>query len=360
MLDVQRLDQLERLAQAQLTPMAYDYIAGGADDEWTLAENTRAFRRWQLVPRMLVDASAASTTTTVLGTPVSLPVLVAPMAFHGLCHPDGELATARGVKAAGTVMIASTVANRSLEEIAAEEVARWFQLYVFKDRGVTTAMIERAAAAGYTALCLTVDTPLVGRRERDVRNSFTLPPGLHLANFAATAADDLPSVAGRSGLAAYVAAQRDLTLGWRDLAWLRERSGLPVVVKGILSPADARLAVEHGAAAIVVSNHGGRQLDGAPAALTMLPAIVEAVAGRCEVLMDGGVRRGTDVLTALALGARAVLLGRPMLWALTLGGAPGVTAALAMLRDELRLAMILAGCPTVPQISAELLLRAER
>jgi 4-hydroxymandelate oxidase len=357
MLDVLSLDDLEPLARAALSKMAYDYIAGGSDSEWTLKENRAAFGRLQLVPRVLVDVSERSLETTVLGASFSLPVLVAPMAFHGLVHPDGEVATARGAGAAGTIMVASTLSNRSLEEIAAASAgAGWFQLYVYRDRGLTRSLVERAAAAGYGALCVTVDAPLIGRRFRDMRNEFSLPANLQLANFADTPIDDLPEAARESGLAAYVASQWDPGLTWKDIDWLRSLSSLPLVLKGIMSTADARLAVEHGAGAIVVSNHGGRQLDTAPAAITVLPHIATAVDGRIEILVDGGIRRGTDVLKALALGARAVMLGRPIFWGLALDGEAGVKAVLDLLRVELDMALALAGCKSVGEATPELIL----
>ena len=358
MLDILGLDELEPLARASLPQMAYDYIAGGSETEWTLRENSAAFNRLQLVPRVLVDVAERQLTTTVLGTPISMPILVAPMAFHGLAHTDGELATARGAAAAGTIMIASTASNYSLEAIAESGRApRWFQLYVYRDRGLTRSLVRRAAAAGYDALCVTVDVPLIGRRRRDIRNEFTLPEGLQLANFADTAADDLPDAARESGLAAYVAAQWEPALTWKDIDWLRSLSPLPLVLKGIMSSEDARLAVEHGASAIVVSNHGGRQLDTAPATISVLPGIVEAVNGGIEVLLDGGVRRGTDVLKALALGARAVLIGRPILWGLALDGEAGVRGVLDLLRAELDVAMALVGCPSVKAVSSALIWR---
>jgi len=358
MLDVLSLDELEMLARARLPQMAYDYIAGGSETEWTLRENSAAFNRLQLVPRVLVDVAERQLATTVLGTPISMPVLVAPMAFHGLAHTEGELATARGAAAAGTIMIVSTASNYSLEAIAGSGRApRWFQLYVYRDRGLTRSLVRRAVTAGYDALCVTVDVPLIGRRRRDIRNEFTLPEGLQLANFADTAADDLPDAARQSGLAAYVAAQWEPALTWRDIDWLRSLSPLPLVLKGIMSSEDGRLAVEHGASAIVVSNHGGRQLDTAPATISVLPGIVEAVKGRIEVLLDGGVRRGTDVLKALALGARAVLIGRPILWGLALDGEAGARGVLDLLRAELDLAMALVGCPSLKAVSSALIWR---
>ncbi len=360
MLDIFNLDSLEALARARLDPMLYDYMAGGAADEWTLAENRAAWSRVQLLPRMLRGVDERSLATTVLGTPVSFPVLVPPMGFQGLCHADAEEATARATAAAGTIFCASTVSNRSLEAIAhASNGPRWFQLYVYRDKSITRGLVERAAAAGYTALCLTVDTPLAGQRERDRRNSLRMPSHLELGNFPASHTEHHHQGEGRgSALAQYIAAQWDPGLTWTDVEWLRSLSPLPVVVKGILAPEDAALAVEHGAAAVIVSNHGGRQLDTVPAPITMLSRVVDAVGGRAEVLLDGGVRRGTDVLKALALGARAVLVGRPVLWGLTLDGQEGVRAVLEHLRSEFDLAMALSGCASVDRITSDLILPA--
>jgi isopentenyl diphosphate isomerase/L-lactate dehydrogenase-like FMN-dependent dehydrogenase len=301
-------------ARRRLSPAAYDYYVSGALTEWTLRENERAFRRWRFHKRVLVDVSRIDASTTVLGTPVPFPVLVAPTAFHRLADPEGELATARGVDAHGTIMVVSTLATTSLEEVAATGVARWFQLYVQKDRGLTRELVERAVAAGYTAIVLTVDTPYIGIRYTELRNRFQLPPGLRLANFgealvagAGDAGDD-----SASGLRAF-SEQFDQTLDWDDLAWLCDHcqgAGVPVVAKGILTGVDARRAVDAGVAGVVVSNHGGRQLDGDPATLDALPEVVTEVGGDTEVLLDGGVRTGPDVVKAVALGARAVLPGR--------------------------------------------------
>ena len=358
MLEILNLDSLEARARERLDPMLFDYIAGGSGDEWTLRENRAAWSRVQILPRVLRGAGTRDQRTTVLGTPVSFPVLVPPMGFHGLCHEDAELATARATAAAGTIFVASTVSNRSLEAIAAAcDGPRWFQLYVYRDRAVTRDLVQRAAAAGYSALCLTVDTPLAGQRERDHRNRLRMPAHLGLENFPAAHAERHKSGSeGGSALARYIADMWDANLTWDDVEWLRSISPLPVVIKGVLAPDDAVLAVEHGAAALVVSNHGGRQLDGAPAPVTVLARIADVVAGRIEVLVDGGVRRGTDVLRALALGARAVLVGRPVLWGLTLDGESGVTAVLDHLRREIDLAMALAGCSTVNDIGRSLVL----
>ncbi|MDQ6828062.1 MAG: alpha-hydroxy-acid oxidizing protein [Gemmatimonadota bacterium] len=359
MLDIVNLESLELLAEAALPRMVFDYIAGGGGDEWTLRENREAFSRIQLMPRVL-RGIVPRLETTVLGTPISFPVLVAPMAMHGLVCEEAEPATARATAAAGTIMVASTVSNRTLEEIAeSSRGPRWFQLYIYRDRGVTRDLVERARAAGYGAICLTVDTPLAGQRDRDKRNAFTMSPVLTLANFAGheTPLGSLDDATNTSGLSTYIATRWDQTLTWDDVSWLREISPLPIVVKGILSPEDAKLAVERGAAAIIVSNHGGRQLDGVPATISVLRDVSNAVNGACEVLLDGGVRRGTDVLKALALGARAVLLGRPVLWGLTLDGESGARAVLEHLRAETALAMGLAGCASVAELSEDLIWR---
>jgi 4-hydroxymandelate oxidase len=352
---------LEAIAREKLSRDALDYYAGGAHDEVTLRDNRAAFERVSLAYRVLVDVSRRDLATTVLGQPVSMPILVAPTAFHRLATPEGERATARAAGAAGTVMILSTLSTTPIEEVvAAASGPVWFQLYVYRDRRATEGLVRRAEAAGCRALVLTVDAPLLGRRERDVRNRFRLPPGLAVANLLPEGYGELPPAAADSGLAAYVASFLDPALTWRDVAWLRSITRLPVLVKGIVRPDDALRAAEAGAAGIVVSNHGGRQLDTSPATLDVLPEIADALSShghRIELLMDGGVRRGTDVVKALALGARAVLLGRPILWGLAADGEAGAILALRMLRDELDLAMALAGAPTVAEITRDLVRR---
>ncbi|HWN42576.1 MAG TPA: alpha-hydroxy acid oxidase [Thermoanaerobaculia bacterium] len=351
----------EALAREALSREAYDYYAGGAQDEVTLRENRAAYDRVSLAYRVLVDVSRRDLTTSVLGQPVAMPILVAPTAFHRLATPEGELATARAAGAAGTVMILSTLSTSPIEAVvAAASGPIWFQLYVYRDRKATEGLVRRAEAAGCQALVLTVDAPLIGRRERDVRNRFSLPPGLAVANLLAEGYGEVLPVLADSGLAAYVATFLDPSLTWRDVAWLRSITELPILVKGIVRPDDALRAAEAGAAGIVVSNHGGRQLDTAPATLDVLPEIADALAAhghRIEVLMDGGVRRGTDVLKALALGAKAVLVGRPVLWGLAAGGEDGAARVLRLLRDELDLAMALAGAPTVADVTRDLVRR---
>lgn len=290
------LFEYEQLAKTHLSQMAFDYYISGAGDEITLQENRAVFERIKLRPRMLVDVSQINLTTSVLGQPLQLPLLIAPMAFQCLAHTEGELATAMAAASAGTGMVLSTLSTKSLEEVA--EVGskfspslQWFQLYIHKDRGLTRALVERAYAAGYKALCLTVDAPVLGQRERDRRNEFVLPPGLHLANLTTISGLNIPHAPGESGLFTYFAQQLNPALTWDDLEWLQSLSPLPLVLKGILRGDDAARAVEYGAKAIVVSNHGGRQLDGAIASLDALPEIVAAVNGKAEVLLDGGIRR---------------------------------------------------------------------
>jgi isopentenyl diphosphate isomerase/L-lactate dehydrogenase-like FMN-dependent dehydrogenase len=307
---------LERLAESALEPGALGYFAGGAGDEHTLRANVEAFGNWRIRPRMLVDVSEASPATTVLGTEISMPLIVAPVAFQRLAHPDGEQGMARAAAEAGTIMSLSSLATTRPADVAAAApgAPRWFQLYCFSDRGATQALMEEASASGFGAILLTVDAPRAGRRERDFRTGFEVPPDVTVpAVQAATGGTEAMSPAEIFALV-------DPTLDWDDLAALVEGCSLPVILKGVMTEEDARLAVDAGAAGVVVSNHGGRQLDRVHATIDVLPEVAEAVDGRIEVLMDGGVRRGTDVLTALALGARAVLVGRPVLWGLAAGG----------------------------------------
>ena len=342
----------EAEARVRMTQSAYDYYAGGAGDEITVRENELAWNRLRLVPRMLVDVSVCDLRTTVLGVPVSMPIMTAPCALNRLAHPDGECAVARAVAAEGTVQVLSTLSSESLEAVAqAAPAPRWFQLYVYRDREITRALVQRAAAAGYTAICLTVDVQRPGLRERDYRNNFSVPADVRAANFNEAIVD------ARSGsaLLQYINDQFDPALGWEALEWLRSITTLPVVVKGILSPDDARLAVQHGAAGIAVSNHGGRQLDTVITSCDALAPVVDAVNGSAEVYVDGGIRRGTDVLKALALGARAVLVGRPYLWGLAVDGERGVRRVLALLREDLALSMALAGTPRIADVGRRLI-----
>jgi isopentenyl diphosphate isomerase/L-lactate dehydrogenase-like FMN-dependent dehydrogenase len=344
----------ERAAEERLEPGAFGYFAGGAADEWTLRENVAAFNRWVLRPRMLVDVSSTTAATTVLGTEISMPLLVAPTAFQRMAHPEGEVATARGAAAAGTIMCLSTIANATIEEVAAAapEAPRWFQLYWGPDRGVVTDLLARAEATGFLAIVLTVDLPVLGRRERDLRTGFELPPEVPVPAFSAWA----ESAGAISPAAIHWSVDKALT--WKDLDWLRSHTSLPLVVKGVLTAEDALLAIESGAEGIVVSNHGGRQLDGVAASLDALPEVVDAVGGRAEVLVDGGIRRGTDVLKALALGARAALAGRAPLYGLAVDGADGVERVLGLLRAEIELALALCGCASPGDVTRAHIARA--
>jgi 4-hydroxymandelate oxidase len=353
------LDEYERAALAKLPAMVAEYYVGGAGDEVTLAENRLSWRRWRLRPRVLVDVSRRDLTTTVLGQTISMPILTAPCGFNALAHAEGECAVARAVTAAGTIHVVSTAATFSLEEVAAAapDGLRWFQLYCYRDRDVTRALIERAAAAGYRALCLTVDAPLVGRRERDVRSRFGLPEGMRWKNLEPHGLGRMDSGDG-SALVKYIAEIWDSGLDWKTLDWLRSVSDLPLVVKGILTAEDARRAVAAGVDGIIVSNHGGRQLDSVLTSAEALEEVVAEVGSKAEVLVDGGIRRGGDVLKALALGARAVLIGRPYLWGLAMAGEAGVRQVLELLRSELDLDMALAGRPTIASIDRTLVARA--
>ncbi len=340
------LDDAERLAQQAVSPEAWGYIAGGAGDERTLRWNREAFSRCRLRYRVLVDVSTVTTQTTVLGTPVSMPVVVAPMAYHQIAHEEGEVATARGTAAAGTLMCLSTVATATPAAVAeaAPDAPRWLQIYVFKDREVSDQVIAEALEAGFSALVLTADLPVYGIRHTEARAGFEAPESEVPAIVAARS---------RGGDADHhhTLSLLDPGLRWDYVTELRERWGVPVVVKGLVTAEDARLACEHGAAGVVVSNHGGRQLDGSLASLEALPEVVEAVDGRAEVYLDGGVRRGTDVVTALALGARAVLVGRPVMYGLAFGGARGVEQVLGILRDETENALALLGCRSPEEVT---------
>jgi isopentenyl diphosphate isomerase/L-lactate dehydrogenase-like FMN-dependent dehydrogenase len=333
----------EKLARTRMAPPLWDYYQGGSDDEVTMRECRAAFERIKLRPRVLVDVrrEVLDMSTSVLGVPVSMPVLIAPVALHCMAHPEGECATAQAAGRAGTLMIASTVATRTIEEIAqAASGPLWFQLYTYPSLNVAEMLVHRAEDAGYRAIVLTVDLPRLGNREKDLRNNVTIPPAPYQeANFIGIEKEG----------------QAWVPLTWKSIEWLRSITTLPILLKGILTEEDARLAVEHGVEGIVVTNHGGRQLDTAIPGIEALPEIVDAVVGHCEIYFDGGIRRGTDILKALALGARAVLVGRPVLWGLAVNGADGAFSVLELLRKELELAMALSGRPTLASIDRSLL-----
>jgi 4-hydroxymandelate oxidase len=347
------LDDLRTEAERRLDPVYRDFFAGGAGDERTLRANETAFDAYRILPRVLRGGGWRDLRITLFGDELALPVLVSPTAFHRLAHPDGEIACARAVAAAGTVMVVSMAATTPIEAVAAatdtegRRARLWFQLYPQPDLGFTESVIRRAEAAGCQALVVTGDSPVFGWRERDLRNGFLdLPCGLWCENMRDP----------RTGTVRDIV--MDDRLDWARIDWLREITRLPVVLKGVLHPADARLAVEHGVDAVLVSNHGGRQLDGVPASIDALPAVVNAVEGRVPVLLDGGIRRGTDILTALALGAVAVGIGRPVIWGLAARGEAGVRQVLDWLRADLARAMTLAGAVRPADLTPDLILPA--
>ncbi|XP_054891330.1 hydroxyacid oxidase 1 [Poeciliopsis prolifica] len=357
----------EEEARRVLPKAVYDYYRSGADGQNTLADNVAAFNRWYLVPRVLRDVSVVDMSTSVLGHKLSMPLCVGSTAMQRMAHPAGETATARACKAVGTGMMLSSWATSSIEEVMSAMTSSpgsggvlWMQLYIYKDRELTLSLVRRAEKAGYKALFVTVDTPYLGKRLDDVRNRFKMPPHLRMSNFSSASLSFSEDDYGKdSGLAVYVANAIEPALSWDDITWLKKNSRLPVIVKGVLSGQDAVQAVNYGVSGILVSNHGARQLDGVPATLDVLEEVVKAVQGRCEVFMDGGVRRGTDVLKALALGAKAVFIGRPVLWGLACQGEEGVTELLELLKEELRLALALSGCRSVSEVSRSLVRRAD-
>jgi isopentenyl diphosphate isomerase/L-lactate dehydrogenase-like FMN-dependent dehydrogenase len=374
------VEDLRRLARRRLPRAVFDFVEGGAGDERTVARNRAALERLLFAPRVLVDVSKREQATTVLGERVATPVLVSPTGMAGLCWPRGEVAAARGAHEAGTVYTLSTHASCSIEQVAAGAPGPlWFQLYVWQNRDLTRSFIERARAAGYRALVLTVDVPIISRRERDLRNGFTVPPRITVRNGLDTLRRPrwirrvllgprltLANLVGAPGaprtdivtLGGVANRQVDPSVSWADLAWFRALWSGPLVLKGVLGAADARMAVDHGVDALIVSNHGGRQLDGAPASVEALPEIVDAVGTRAEVLMDGGVRRGADVVRALALGARAVMVGRPYLYGLAAGGQAGVRRVLQILQGEVDHTLALIGVPRVADLDRAALRRA--
>ena len=345
------LFEAESLAKSKLPFQVYDYYAGGANDEISLCQNRRLFDEMSLRYRVLVDVSKRSTALELFGTKMSAPIVIAPMAFQQMAHPDGELAVARAASEAGIVMTCSTFATCSMESIsgvASHDL--WFQLYTHRDREMTRDLVQRAEACGFKALVLTADVPELGRRERDERHGFKLPSEMRVANF-----PDLKVEAEQgSGLGSFLQGLRDGSLSWKDVDWLASITEMPMIVKGLVRGDDAQLAIDHGAAGMVVSNHGGRQLDTAIAPIRALPEVASVVQGRIPVLVDGGIRRGTDVIKCLALGADAVMLGRPVLWGLAINGQEGVSRVLDMLIAELDLAMALCGVTDVRDVAGDL------
>jgi 4-hydroxymandelate oxidase len=355
MADPVDVQDYERLAPGCMSKMAWEYFSGAAGDELTARWNHEAYGRIRLLPRCLVDVSRLDTRVSLLGSELAHPILLAPIAYQRLAHPDGEIATARGAGAADSAFVLSTFSTTTLEEVAAAAVRPlWFQLYIQPDRKRTIELLRRAEAAGYKAVVLTVDAPILGARHRESRIGFALPPGMDKANFRglpeATASHRPKGQDIYSGML-------DPKLVWRDVAWLRSQTRLPLFLKGILNADDAGRAVDSGASGLIVSNHGGRMLDTLPATMDALPAVVARVAGRMPVLVDGGIRRGTDVLKAMALGASAVLVGRPYLYGLAVGGADGVARVVNILRRELEMAMALTGRTDTASIDASVIYR---
>lgn len=368
---------LREAARKRIPRVMFDYIDGAADDEITLYRNNAGFGRYELVPHNLIDVRNIDLRTTVLGQGVEWPVLIAPTGTSRLFHHEGERAVVRAAAKSGTIYSLSSMASCNIEEVAATaDVPKWYQIYVWKDRAVVKEFIQRCRDAGYKSLCLTVDTPTVGHRERDLRNGMTVPPSLTASSVVDAALHPvwlwhlltkpritLANVKGRPGrgvekattLAMTAREQMDAGVTWDDLAWMVEEWGGPFSIKGVLRPEDAVRAVDAGVRGIIVSNHGGRQLDHAPAAIDVLPEIVDAVRDRGEVILDGGIRRGTDVVKALALGARACMIGRPYLYGLAAGGQAGVERALELLRSEVHLAMMLLGCTSVKALNRSFL-----
>ncbi|XP_057505233.1 peroxisomal (S)-2-hydroxyacid oxidase GLO4-like [Actinidia eriantha] len=342
------IKEFQELARKSLPKMYFDFINGGAEDQHTLRQNVEAFRSITMRPRILVDVSRIDMSTTILGYHTSSPIMIAPTGMHKFAHPEGEIATARAAAACNTIMALSYSSTCTVEEVASScNAVRFFQLYVYKRRDITAVSVQRAEANGFKAIMLTVDTPRLGRREADIKNRTTAP---RLKKFEGLLSVEVASDKG-SNPEAFVAATFDASLCWKDIEWLRSVTSLPILIKGVLTPQDAIKAVEAGIAGIVVSNHGGRQLDYSPATITVLEQVVHAVGGKIPVLFDGGIRRGTDVFKALALGAQAVMVGRPIIFGLAAKGEHGVRRVIEMLKDELELTMALSGCPTVKDIS---------
>ena len=336
----------ERLAEETLDEASFGYFAGGAGDEHTVRGNREAFDRWRLRPRVLVDVGAVSTAVTVLGQQISLPIITSPVAYQRMAHPDGEVAVAQAAAAKGTIMCLSTLATSSMGDVAegAPDGRRWFQLYWHPDRGVTQSLLDEARERGFSAVVFTVDLPVLGRRERDLRTGFSLKPEYRIETYG-SALGDLGELTP-----ALAAELIDPRLSWKDLEWLHDAARMPVLAKGILTAEDALLAADHGCRGIVVSNHGGRQLDRSVASLDALLEVIEAVGDRVEVLMDSGIRRGSEIAIAMALGARAVLIGRPVVWGLAAAGRAGVEHVLELLQAELTQALALLGCASPEEL----------
>ncbi|ETO92073.1 alpha-hydroxy acid oxidase [Legionella oakridgensis] len=343
-------DEFECLARKKLDSNIFEYIKGGATDELTLTTNRAAFNQIQIIPRVLKNIIDVKTDIRILDTQLPFPLMIAPSAFQALAHPEGELATVKASNISRTGMILSALSTVSLETIAqAATCPLWFQLYVYKNRSITEALIQRAESNHYQAIVVTVDTPIMGKREADIRNQLKLPKHIEPVNFKPYQVNNVSKQTG-SQIKQYTDINFDKSLTWEDIAWLKSVTHLPIVLKGILHPKDAELAIKHGASAIIISNHGGRQLDSTPATINALPAIAKAVSQQIPILIDGGFRRGTDIFKAIALGANAILLGRPILWALAVDGKRGVLSLLDLLIQELIETMMLSGFSSIEAI----------
>lgn len=352
------LEDYETVAKDRIPEGALGYYRSGAGDEFSLSLNKVALNRLRLRPRFLRDVSVRNMTYTIFGDTVSMPLGICPTAMQKMAHPDGELANARAAEKAGIIFTLSTISTSSIEEVAqaAPKCIKWFQLYIYKDRDATKKLVRRAELAGFKAIVLTVDAPVFGVRRADIRNNFNLPSHLRFANFEddKSKSDSKDNDERISGINKYVTSQFDPTLNWNDLKWLVQFTKLPVLVKGVLTREDAILAVEFGARGVIVSNHGARQLDGVPAPIEVLPEIVDAVGSKTEVIIDGGIMQGTDILKVIALGAKMAFIGRPALWGLAVNGQNGVEGVIDILRRELDNAMSLCGCKSLKSISREL------
>ncbi len=359
-MDFTNLFEYEKHACEKLHKHAFDYYSSGAHDEITLRDNREAYNRIKIHYKVLVDVSKRDLSTEVLGQKISFPLIIAPTAFHKMAHDEGECAVAKAAVKADTIMCLSTLSNSTVEDVSKNCNANfWFQLYVFRDKAVTEKLVRRVEKAGAKAIVITVDAPLLGTREKDVKNKFQLPQGLSVINLMPDSKEELPSNKPDSGLSLYFSDMLDQSLNWKDIEWIASITKLPVILKGIVRKDDALRAIDYGAKGIVVSNHGGRQLDTSPATIEVLPSIAEAVDNRIEVLIDGGVRRGTDIIKAVALGAKAVLVGRPVLWGLACNGSDGVYEVLSLLKKEFDLAIALSGCPSVKDIQKDLISPAQ-
>lgn len=356
------VEDYEKYALNNLPPFVRDYYRSGAGEEYSLRWNREAFKRYRIRPRFLRDVSNRDISTTVLGEKVSMPLGVAPTAMQRMTHPDGECANVRAAEAAETIFILSTISTSSIEEVAeaAPRCIKWFQLYVYSDRNVTLKLVRRAEKAGFKALVLTVDAPMFGDRRADLRNKFSLPAHLRLANFDGVLSNKINKAKTGSGLNEYVNELFDQTLSWKDVTWLKSITKLPIVIKGILTAEDAILSVNYGASAILVSNHGARQVDGIPATIEVLPEIVNAVKDKVEIYMDGGITQGTDAFKALGLGARMVFIGRPLLWGLCHDGEKGALKILEILKKEIDTTFALTGCTTVKDVTRDMVVNESR